>query len=166
MVLSYFSKNFYLQQVHQPRHLADSARLFGPWYLEMFTKTKWYVVPMLWLPIAAYLFARSAMQFTRPLPPATFNNFASTIPSLKDLLAVSTSAWSVTLASFFLGNFVWTLLEYGFHRFLFHVDALMPDNPAFITLHFLMHGVHHYLPMDRSVLSGLNIRCRESYFHF
>ena len=29
------SKNYYLKQVHQPRHLADSPRLFGPWYLEV-----------------------------------------------------------------------------------------------------------------------------------
>ncbi|MCO5590889.1 hypothetical protein L7F22_044864 [Adiantum nelumboides] len=34
-----FSKDFYLMQVHSPRHLKGSARLFGPWYLEMFTKT-------------------------------------------------------------------------------------------------------------------------------
>lgn len=25
----------------------------------------------------------------------------------------------------------------------------MPDNRVCITLHFLLHGVHHYLPMDR-----------------
>jgi 4-hydroxysphinganine ceramide fatty acyl 2-hydroxylase len=32
---SNFSKAYYLQQVHQPRHLAETARLFGPWYLEV-----------------------------------------------------------------------------------------------------------------------------------
>ena len=30
-----WSKAYYLQQVHQPRHLAESPRLFGPWYLEV-----------------------------------------------------------------------------------------------------------------------------------
>jgi len=25
----------------------------------------------------------------------------------------------------------------------------MPDNRVFITAHFLIHGIHHYLPMDR-----------------
>lgn len=64
---------------------------------------------------------------------------------------VSSLAWSQTLACFLLGNLIWTLLEYGFHRFLFHVDRLLPDMPAFLTFHFLMHGVHHYLPMDRYV---------------
>jgi 4-hydroxysphinganine ceramide fatty acyl 2-hydroxylase len=31
----HFSKSYYLQQVHQPRHLPESARLFGPDILEV-----------------------------------------------------------------------------------------------------------------------------------
>jgi 4-hydroxysphinganine ceramide fatty acyl 2-hydroxylase len=145
------SKNFYLQQIHQPRHLTESARLFGPAYLECFTKTAWYVVPIVWLPIAAYLFLRSAMQFDTPRPAFSFSHPANNIISLDAVRNVSSQAWSLTFACFLLGNFIWTLLEYGFHRFLFHVDSLLPDTPAFLTLHFLMHGVHHYLPMDRYV---------------
>jgi len=30
-----FSKSYYLQQIHQPRHVVQSARLFGPSYLEV-----------------------------------------------------------------------------------------------------------------------------------
>ena len=30
-----FSKSYYLQQVHQPRHVPVSPRLFGNWYLEV-----------------------------------------------------------------------------------------------------------------------------------
>jgi 4-hydroxysphinganine ceramide fatty acyl 2-hydroxylase len=45
--------------------------------------------------------------------------------------------------------FLWTLVEYGMHRFLFHVDEWMPDNRWFLTLHFVLHGIHHYLPTDR-----------------
>lgn len=30
-----WSKSYYLQQVHQPRHLTESALLFGPPYLEV-----------------------------------------------------------------------------------------------------------------------------------
>lgn len=30
-----FSKSYYLQQVHQPRHLSDSAPMFGSPYLEV-----------------------------------------------------------------------------------------------------------------------------------
>lgn len=120
---SNFSKNFYLQQVHQPRHVPYSARLFGNDFLEMFTKTSWYVVPMLWLPIAAYFFNRA------------WTNTGG------DLVYCG--------LSFLLGNFVWTILEYTLHRFLFHIDDVLPDHPVFITLHFLMHGIHHYLPMDK-----------------
>ncbi|KAG8869239.1 fatty acid alpha-hydroxylase, partial [Serendipita sp. 405] len=158
-----FSKSFYLQQVHQPRHLADSARLFGPEYLEIFTKTKWYVVPIVWLPISCYLFFRSSLQFSVAMPLGANNNnntmtphtpsfyltqpvnspqtLLSSFPTLSDLATVNTTAWSLAIASFFLGNFVWTLLEYGFHRFLFHVDRLLPDKPAFLLIHFLTHGV-------------------------
>lgn len=35
------------------------------------------------------------------------------------------------------------------HRFLFHVDEWLPDNRWFLTIHFTLHGVHHYLPTDR-----------------
>ncbi|TFK49432.1 Inositolphosphorylceramide-B hydroxylase [Heliocybe sulcata] len=140
-----WSKHYYLQQVHQPRHLPYSARLFGPDVLEVFTKTEWYVVPMIWLPITINLFCRSLLQFSGPLP-----NFVNepALP-LAALSAVPASAYVKTTLSFFLGNFVWTVLEYVMHRFLFHIDELLPDHPAALTLHFLLHGIHHYLPMDR-----------------
>ena len=49
-----FSKDFYLQQVHRPRHYrgGDSAPLFGN-FLEPLSKTAWWVVPMVWLPPVA-----------------------------------------------------------------------------------------------------------------
>ncbi|KAI0765336.1 oxidoreductase [Fomes fomentarius] len=145
-----FSKSYYLQQVHQPRHVPESPRLFGPWYLEIFTRTAWYVVPIVWLPIAAYLFVRSLVQFSlgsHSLPPFLVDPAAP----LQALAAgrISLAALAYAVPAFFLGNIVWTILEYVFHRFLFHIDALLPDHPAGLTLHFLMHGIHHYLPMDR-----------------
>jgi len=39
-------------------------------------------------------------------------------------------------------------MEYSLHRWLFHFDNWLPDNHFFICFHFLMHGVHHFLPMD------------------
>ena len=59
------------------------------------------------------------------------------------------AAFAKTMMCFFFGNLVWTILEYTLHRFLFHVDYYLPDAPWALTLHFLLHGVHHYLPMDR-----------------
>jgi 4-hydroxysphinganine ceramide fatty acyl 2-hydroxylase len=29
------------------------------------------------------------------------------------------------------------------------LDSHLPDNRVGITLHFLLHGIHHYLPMDK-----------------
>lgn len=140
-----FSKSYYLQQVHQPRHLKESARLFGPDILEMCTRTEWYVIPIVWGPITAYLFLRSLFQFTGPLPPF----FESPSLPLYYLSSITADSIAKTMLCFFLGNFIWTLLEYTLHRFLFHIDHVLPDTPAFLTLHFLMHGIHHYLPMDR-----------------
>jgi 4-hydroxysphinganine ceramide fatty acyl 2-hydroxylase len=142
---SNFSKSYYLQQVHQPRHLHESARLFGPDILEMCTRTEWWVIPMVWGPITIYLFLRSMFQFTATLP-NFFNN-----PSLpiSYVTLIPGDAIAKTVGCFFVGNIIWTILEYVMHRFLFHIDEFLPDTPTFILLHFLMHGIHHYLPMDR-----------------
>lgn len=118
-----FSKKFYLEQVHRPRHYkgGDSAPLFGN-FLEPLSKTAWWVVPMVWLPPVAY---------------GTY--LASQgLPSL------------FSLCSYWLsGLCIWTIVEYGLHRCLFHLDEHLPDNRVGITLHFLLHGIHHYLPMDK-----------------
>ena len=116
----------------------------------MFTRTSWYVVPIVWLPIAGYIFTRSLVQFSHgpyALPPFIVDPAAP----IKAILAgrIVPEAFIYAVPSFFLGNLVWTLLEYIFHRFLFHIDALLPDHPYALMIHFLMHGIHHYIPMDR-----------------
>ncbi|QRV81918.1 cytochrome b5 [Ceratobasidium sp. AG-Ba] len=165
---SNFSKSFYLQQVHQPRHVKESARLFGPDYLEIFTRTSWYVVPIVWFPIAVGLFVRSAMQFSAPgavpgllttaqtIIGATTNTTQAFAPGFNPGTVglglgvdITRAAVAKTAACFFIGNIIWTLLEYTLHRFLFHIDEMLPDRPFFLMLHFLLHGIHHYLPMDR-----------------
>lgn len=117
-----FTKAFYLEQVHRPRHYkgGDSAPLFGN-FLEPLSKTPWWVVPTVWLPPVAYGTFLSAQQL---------NPFALT-------------AYWIT------GLCIWTIVEYGLHRCLFHIDHYLPDNRVALTLHFLLHGIHHYLPMDR-----------------
>ena len=91
-----FSKKFYLEQVHRPRHYkgGDSAPLFGN-FLEPLSKTAWWVVPSLWLPPVFY---------------GTFVSFCN----LSGMIEVATY-WLTGLA-------VWTLIEYGLHRCLFHLD--------------------------------------------
>ncbi|KAF1981514.1 Inositolphosphorylceramide-B hydroxylase [Aulographum hederae CBS 113979] len=118
-----FSKEFYLQQVHRPRHYkgGDSAPLFGN-FLEPLSKTPWWVVPVVWL------------------PPVTYGTYLAR-QGLGSTLQLSLY-WT-------LGLCIWTLVEYGLHRCLFHVDHYLPDNRVGITAHFLLHGIHHYLPMDK-----------------
>ncbi|CAG8530592.1 5837_t:CDS:2 [Ambispora leptoticha] len=116
-----FSKEFYLRQIHKPRFLPYSARLFEHPSLEMLTKTPWYLIPALWLP-ATYYHIYMASE--------TLGNKSITV-------------------LFIIGMFIWTLLEYTLHRFVFHIDRLLPDHPYALSVHFALHGIHHYLPMDR-----------------
>ncbi|KAI0970864.1 inositolphosphorylceramide-B C-26 hydroxylase [Xylaria arbuscula] len=118
-----FSKAFYLDQVHRPRHYKGgaSAPLFGN-FLEPLSLTPWWVVPLLWLPADAYGTYLAAQGFEN---------------------------YGALAASWLLGLFIWTLVEYILHRCLFHLDYYLPDNRVGLTLHFLLHGVHHYLPMDK-----------------
>ncbi|KAL0958149.1 hypothetical protein HGRIS_000316 [Hohenbuehelia grisea] len=142
---SHFSKSYYLKQVHQPRHLARTARLFENNLLEITTRAEWYFVPLIWLPISAYLFLRSLFQFTGPLP----SFWTNPVLPLSAISQVPNEAVAKSVLCFFLGNILWTFFEYAMHRFLFHIDKFMPDRPIFLALHFFFHGVHHYLPMDR-----------------
>ncbi|KAF9433994.1 fatty acid alpha-hydroxylase [Entomortierella beljakovae] len=119
---STYTKAFYLEQVHIPRHVSGSARIFGSPYLEFFTKTPWYMVPIFWAPVIVYFFHMS-------LQNGLTSDQASTY--------------------FVVGIFVWSLAEYVIHRFLFHLDDLLPESTFSLVAHFLLHGIHHYLPMDR-----------------
>lgn len=121
VVFAKYNKEFYLDQIHRPRHYGKgSAPIFGN-FLEPISKTPWFVVPMLWIPADMYA-VYLALQ----------------------------GAYPVTVAALFcLGLFIWTLLEYSMHRFLFHIEYYLPDHPVAFAVHFLLHGVHHYLPMDK-----------------
>ncbi|KAK7413141.1 fatty acid alpha-hydroxylase [Neonectria punicea] len=118
-----FSKEFYLDQVHRPRHYkgGQSAPLFGN-FLEPLSKTPWWMIPTIWLPCIGYGLSQAAQGYDTQL---------------------------YTVAYFLVGFFLWSIIEYVLHRFLFHLDYYLPDNRVGITLHFLLHGIHHYLPMDK-----------------
>ncbi|KAI0136792.1 inositolphosphorylceramide-B C-26 hydroxylase [Xylariales sp. AK1849] len=118
-----FSKEFYLDQVHRPRHYkgGKSAPVFGN-FLEPLSLTPWWLIPTIWL------------------PPVLYGTYIS---------REGLSGYRELAAYWGFGLFLWSLLEYGLHRFLFHLDYYLPDNRVGITLHFLLHGIHHYLPMDK-----------------
>ena len=91
-----FSKEFYLDQVHRPRHYkgGQSAPLFGN-FLEPLTKTPWWVIPTMWLPPVIYGTYIASESFSNVFQQALY--------------------WC-------LGLFIWTLVEYVLHRCLFHLD--------------------------------------------
>ncbi|CAN8103443.1 unnamed protein product [Discula destructiva] len=118
-----FSKRFYLEQVHRPRHYKGgaSAPFFGN-FLEPLTKTPWWIIPTLWWPCISYTVYEASKGF---------------------------NSYLAQIAYFMVGMAFWTLFEYLLHRFAFHLDDYLPDNRVGVTLHFTLHGVHHYLPMDK-----------------
>lgn len=98
-----FSKEFYLQQVHRPRHYrgGESAPLFGN-FLEPLSKTAWYVVPIIWLPLVTY----------------------GTVLGISGLGNVQGA-----VVYWIFGLFLWSLIEYFMHRFLFHIDKYVGQSP-------------------------------------
>ncbi|KXS14297.1 Inositolphosphorylceramide-B hydroxylase [Gonapodya prolifera JEL478] len=119
---SRWTKAFYLEQVHIPKHVPFAAPIFGyDHILEPLSKTSWWVVPLVWLPVGQLAIGGWAF---RRLPLAAF------------------------AAYYGFGVGMWTFIEYSLHRWLFHVERFLPESQMAFLLHFLTHGVHHFLPMD------------------
>ena len=116
-----FTKEFYMHQVHIARHSTKCPRLFESYFLEMFSFTPWYIVPLIWIPVCVY----------------------------HAMLGWSSNYWFLNIILLMIGFFVWTLIEYGIHRCLFHIYDMLPDTPTGLTIHFLFHGIHHFMPMDK-----------------
>ncbi|KAJ8870450.1 hypothetical protein PR048_029472 [Dryococelus australis] len=96
--------------------------------LEALSVTSWYLVPIFWVPVILTVFACGL---------ADNSEFISL-----DYLQI---LWSVPCC--LLGVLCWSLLEYSIHRWVFHMKP--PDNSVtLITLHFLLHGLHHKVPFD------------------
>lgn len=123
-VFTKLNKEKYLAFIHDPKHMIDPPEviIFDNWFLELFTKTAWYVILMLWLPaIAASIYYSY-----------NYNKI------LVSQIAICYS----------IGFLMWTLIEYILHRFIFHIDDKLPDNKFALLIHYLAHGIHHAFPMD------------------
>ncbi len=106
----------YWQWAHRP--VPGQPRFFAHPLLEACTKTPWWLVPLLWLPLFLGCLAHAWRAHPRP--------------------------WELA-AHLVLGVLCWQLLEYAIHRFVFHAR---PRSYLGITLHFLLHGNHHKFPAD------------------
>uniref|UniRef100_A0A3P8RM07 Fatty acid 2-hydroxylase n=1 Tax=Amphiprion percula TaxID=161767 RepID=A0A3P8RM07_AMPPE len=124
--------------VHQP--VDRPIRLFGNPFMEASTKTSWYWVPVVWLPVVFYL---SWYCFTTLAKGTTRIDLTSdvSIPVHKYMF----------VPLFLLGWFLWSFIEYCIHRFVFHMKP-PAHNYYLIMLHFLLHGQHHKSPFDGSRL--------------
>ncbi len=56
----------------------------------------------------------------------------------------------LTVGLFFLGAFVFTLIEYLVHRYVFHMSTYTRAREKF---QYMVHGVHHEFPKDKSRLA-------------
>uniref|UniRef100_A0ACD6A5Q3 Uncharacterized protein n=2 Tax=Avena sativa TaxID=4498 RepID=A0ACD6A5Q3_AVESA len=108
----------YQEWVHQPIVSKEGPRFFRNDVMEFLTLTKWWVVPVIWLPVVCWLLAKS--------------------------IQIGHTIREVVLMALF-GVFVWTLIEYTLHRFLFHIETKSYWSN---TAHYLIHGCHHKHPMD------------------
>ncbi|XP_058106206.1 dihydroceramide fatty acyl 2-hydroxylase FAH1-like isoform X2 [Magnolia sinica] len=96
----------------------SKSQFLDPALSQFLTRTVWWVIPLIWLPVICWLVSMS-IQMGHPLPQVA-------------LMVVA-------------GIFVWTLMEYSLHRFLFHINTKSYWGN---TLHYLLHGCHHKHPMD------------------
>ncbi|XP_072242831.1 fatty acid 2-hydroxylase isoform X2 [Leuresthes tenuis] len=124
--------------VHQP--VDRPIRLFGNPFMEASTKTSWYWVPVVWLPIVFYLCWHCYTTLAQGTTRIALTSDVS-IPMHKYMF----------LVLFLLGWFLWTFIEYCIHRFVFHMKP-PAHNYYLIMLHFLLHGQHHKSPFDGSRL--------------
>lgn len=123
-----FSKDFYLEQVHRPRHYkgGESAPLFGN-FLEPLSKTPWWLVPLVWLPCVAY----------------------GTVVGFSGLDSVMTGCgyWS-------FGVFFWSFAEYVLHRCLFHLDKYVLSGYWFLLIN--ANGATGIFPIIESAFACIS----------
>ncbi|KAL5289125.1 FA2H family protein [Megaselia abdita] len=107
----------YDEWVHKP--VDRELRLFDAWYLEILTKTPWWIVALFWSPVISYIIISEVLKLQ----------------------------FQTALIKFIIGVGFWTFLEYTLHRFLFHMKVSKSNGIA-CTFHFLLHGLHHKVPFD------------------
>nr|KAF6409757.1 fatty acid 2-hydroxylase [Rousettus aegyptiacus] len=130
----------YDEWVHQP--VTRPIRLFYSDFIESLSKTAWYSVPVIWMPLMLYL---------------SWSHYRTLAQGNVRLFTTFTTEYSVAMPEsvfpglFVLGMLLWSLIEYLIHRFLFHMKP-PGDSYYLIMLHFILHGQHHKAPFDESRL--------------
>uniref|UniRef100_A0A5S6QAX7 Cytochrome b5 heme-binding domain-containing protein n=1 Tax=Trichuris muris TaxID=70415 RepID=A0A5S6QAX7_TRIMR len=123
-------KDRYWSWIHEPT--CESLRLFHSAGWESLSRTKWYAVPLVWMPIIVLLNVGGWNDFR-----SEGNGYFTSLQ------------WFVT--TFLCGIFCWTLMEYVIHRYGFHWQP-SSNSPRLMAFHFILHGLHHKTPMDKDRL--------------
>ncbi|CBZ51901.1 hypothetical protein NCLIV_016930 [Neospora caninum Liverpool] len=115
------SKTDYERLIEVPCMIEGSMTLMPYAWMEPLSQTRWWVIPLLWLPVVFWCIR-------------------------ENLKTLSPTCCFVSVS---VGLALWTLLEYVMHRFLFHFpEQRLPDSRLIRIFHFLVHAVHHLLPLD------------------
>lgn len=102
------------------RATPDSPAMFQSRIIDVFSRTHFLVVPLLFVPAVIAL--------------AAYSISSARVSGLDTALLIGA------------GALTWTFVEYVAHRLVFHWEA---PGPWGQRLHFLIHGVHHQWPNDR-----------------
>ena len=92
----------------------ESPRMFKSDFVDFFSRTPWWSIPLFWGPIVLGLLAYSMAWMDVP--------------------------WYLAILQAMLGVVIWTFSEYWLHRTVFHWE---PDNAFGRRFHFIIHGCHH-----------------------
>ena len=113
----------YLKLVESPHWLfVESPRMFETNAAELFSHNQWYAIYPVPLIIILYMASYIAdFEVKHPLYYAFI---------------------------FLCGVVLWTFTEYCLHRFVFHSEKHLFDNRVIRYLHFVLHGIHHMMPLD------------------
>lgn len=98
----------------------ESPRVFEKDWLDALTRTPWWLVPLVYLPLISALVWYS--------------------------IARTEVGWLATAGLFVAGLITWTMCEYWLHRTFFH---WIPNGKLGERMHFFVHGIHHQWPKDK-----------------
>mgnify|MGYP001796005180 CR=1 FL=1 len=121
----------YKTWVHSP--VDRKLRLFESSFVEFFSKTPWYIVPIVWIPVVILAAFVAFKELSQGL---------SGPENMRNELHHSPLVYILFCLLFLCGVAVWSFIEYCLHRFLFHINP-PDDSPFWITFHFFLHGQHH-----------------------
>lgn len=108
---------------HKKHKMSGTAKLFGNPVLEKLTRTSASIAYTYYLGVVVFL--------------VLINFWANSITPMNLLL------------TFLAGIAYWTLFEYVFHRFVFHLHG---ESERAKKISYTLHGVHHDFPLDKDRL--------------